>query len=152
MVQQLWRGPMKQGRFSIVPIRRTDVFQEVTDRIETLIVSTPIYPGERLPSERELAEKLGVSRTSVRQALKVMEAACRVESRIGSGTYVLEPAKPLTSGLVARLPERVDAAFLRRLISARSGVERAIFKAGLDTIGAAGLKAFADHLAAHPPR
>ncbi len=54
---------------------------------------------------------------------------------------MLEPAERLPSGLVAQLPERVDAAFLRRLVSARSGVERAIFKAGLDTIGATGLKA-----------
>ena len=44
--------------------------------------------GDRLPSDRTLAELLGVSRPSVRQAIKVLENFGRVEVRHGSGTYV----------------------------------------------------------------
>lgn len=119
---------MKKARFSIIPIKRTDVFREITNRVESLIVRSNLQPGDRLPSERDLAEQLGVSRTSVRQALKVLEASRRLECRIGSGTYVANPVPLERIGLSALLPEKVDTNFLGKLIKARCCIERAVFK------------------------
>jgi GntR family transcriptional repressor for pyruvate dehydrogenase complex len=131
---------MNKAKFSIIPIKRIDVFQEITNRIETLIARSNLQPGDRLPSERDLAEQLGVSRTSVRQALKVLEASQRLESRIGSGTYVASPVTRDPVGLSALLPDKIDTGFLRKLIAARCCIERAVFKECCERVDRQGLE------------
>jgi DNA-binding FadR family transcriptional regulator len=66
------------------------LYRVVSGRIEDLIREENIQPGERLPSERDLALKLGVSRTSLREALIALELGGVVEVRGGSGVYVSE--------------------------------------------------------------
>lgn len=73
-------------------IRRPRVYQEVADRIQRMIASGHLRPGDRLPPERELAEQFGVSRTSVRDAIRVLELLGQVEARQGEGTIVREGA------------------------------------------------------------
>src|SRR6185437_14990694 len=68
------------------------LYRVVSSRIETLIREADIKPGERLPAERDLATKLGVSRTSLREALIALELGGVVEVRGGSGVYVSEQA------------------------------------------------------------
>jgi DNA-binding FadR family transcriptional regulator len=63
----------------------------VADQIETLIVAGEFAPGDRLPPERDLAGKLGVSRATVREAMIALELAGLVDVRTGSGIYVLTP-------------------------------------------------------------
>src|SRR4051794_24592471 len=58
------------------------------DQLKRFIVSGAVAPGQRLPPERELAEKLGVGRNSIREALKVLEAVGLIESRVGDGTFI----------------------------------------------------------------
>lgn len=70
------------------------LYRVVSGKIEELIRAENIRPGERLPAERELATKLGVSRTSLREALIALELGGTVEVRGGSGVYVSEQAKP----------------------------------------------------------
>lgn len=60
--------------------------------IRDLIVQTPYRPGERLPPEREIAERLNVTRTVVREALIMLEIKGLVEVRRGAGIYVLDSA------------------------------------------------------------
>ena len=117
-----------KNKFSMVPIKRTDVFQTVIERLSNLLDSGQFKPGDRLPSERELSETLGVSRTSVRQGLKVLEAAGRIETRVGSGTYVIEVEHASKSGAFHPQAGAVDANFMRQLIVARTGIERTIFE------------------------
>ena len=106
------------------PIKRTDVFQEVLHRLDTLASDAAYKPGDRLPPERELAERLGVSRTLVRQALKLLEAAGKVVSRIGSGTYIADPAPRNNPCLLSHtVPREVDRDFLQKLIELRSLLE-----------------------------
>lgn len=62
----------------------------VTRQIEQLILRGVLRPGERLPSERELSEKLGVSRPSLREALGEMQASGLLKSRPSAGAYVSE--------------------------------------------------------------
>ena len=58
------------------PLRRTPLYEEIAERLRDLIVAQRLAPGDRLPSERDLAEWLGVSRTSVRQALASLRCDC----------------------------------------------------------------------------
>jgi GntR family transcriptional regulator, transcriptional repressor for pyruvate dehydrogenase complex len=70
-------------------VRRAKVYEEVARQIERLILKK-LQPGDKLPSERELAETLGVSRSSIRDAIRSLELMGMVEPRQGAGTVVLE--------------------------------------------------------------
>jgi len=66
------------------------LYRVVASRIQNLIQEENIKAGERLPSERDLASKLSVSRTSLREALIALELGGIIEVRGGSGVYVSE--------------------------------------------------------------
>jgi GntR family transcriptional repressor for pyruvate dehydrogenase complex len=67
---------------------------EAISRIRTMIQSGQLPPGARLPPEHELATQMGISRSGIREAVKVLAAARVLDVRRGDGTYVtsLEPA------------------------------------------------------------
>src|SRR5919109_4457866 len=73
--------------------RTTSVTQEAIDRIRELIASGEWGPGTRLPREADLAAQLGLSRNSLREAVRALSLARVLEVRQGDGTYVssLEP-------------------------------------------------------------
>lgn len=104
------------------PIRPKKISEEIVEQIKVLISDGQLKPGERVPSERELATLLGVSRPSVREAIMVLEAMGLVESRQGGGTFVLSLteatlADPLTS-MVEKNPKMLYA-----LAEVRMGLE-----------------------------
>ena len=68
----------------------TRLYRVVADRIQAFIRDEQIHAGERLPSERDLAAQLKVSRASVREALIALELTGVIEVRGGSGIYVIE--------------------------------------------------------------
>lgn len=70
-------------------VRRNRVYEEVAKQIERLILKK-LKPGDKLPSERELAETLRVSRGSIRDAIRGLELMGMVEPRQGMGTIVKE--------------------------------------------------------------
>jgi GntR family transcriptional repressor for pyruvate dehydrogenase complex len=70
-------------------IRKNRVHEEVARQIERVILKK-LQPGDKLPGERELAEALGVSRSSIRDAMRRLELMGLVEPRQGSGTVVRE--------------------------------------------------------------
>lgn len=76
---------------------------QLRDALEALIDSGAAEPGRRLPTERHLADALGLSRLAVRQAMEALQARGAVERRQGSGTYVasahIEGNLHLLSGL-----------------------------------------------------
>ncbi len=71
-------------------IDRTKLYTQIVDQILEGIRSGTFPPGTALPPERTIAEQLGVSRGSVREAIRVLEHAGVLDVRIGSGTYVTE--------------------------------------------------------------
>lgn len=86
----------------VEPVR---LYRQIAGQIASLIDSGEFAAGARLPPERELAGLLGVSRTSVREALISLEIAGRVEVRVGTGIFVRRPAErgsdaahPIASG------------------------------------------------------
>ncbi len=64
------------------------VYEEVLKQIQTLIYNKKLSPGDRLPSERELAEQLNAGRSSVREALRAIELLGLIETRRGEGTFL----------------------------------------------------------------
>jgi len=70
-------------------VRRDKVYEGVAKQIERLILKK-LQPGDKLPSERDLAETLGVSRSSIRDAIRSLELMGMVEPRQGAGTIVLQ--------------------------------------------------------------
>ncbi|MEV6212695.1 FadR/GntR family transcriptional regulator [Kitasatospora sp. NPDC051914] len=69
------------------------VTDEAIEKIKAMIVSGELRPGERLPKEADLAERLGLSRSSLREAVKALSVIRVLDVRQGDGTYVtsLEP-------------------------------------------------------------
>jgi DNA-binding FadR family transcriptional regulator len=78
------------------PVREGNAFEETVERILQLIKLGVVGVGDRLPSERELASRLGVSRVSVREAIRALQEAGYVESRPGryGGTSVRAVPRP----------------------------------------------------------
>ena len=74
----------------IAPIKSTRIYEEIVRQIKAMIAEGRLKSGDRLPPERDLAEKFVVSRTSVREALRALESLGLVEIRPGEGTFVRE--------------------------------------------------------------
>ncbi len=69
-------------------IQRISITDAVVDSIKDMIESEEYKVGEKLPAEAKMCEMLGVSRTSVREAIRVLQALGYVESRPGKGAFV----------------------------------------------------------------
>ena len=92
------------------------LYRVVADRIQELIRNENIAAGERLPSERDLATKLSVSRASLREALIALELGGVIEVRGGSGVYVSELPEPAETDLPEAGPGPFEVLSARRLI------------------------------------
>ncbi len=93
----------------------------VLERLAALIGGTAMQPGDRLPAERELAERLGVGRSTVREALSRWAALGVVERRKGSGTFLLTKVDPDTRHVPVAVQFEREA--LRRMVEVRRALE-----------------------------
>ncbi len=96
------------------PLVRPRLYEQVVERLREYVQAEGLRAGDRLPPERDLAEWLGVSRTSVRQAIVALEVQGLAEVRHGGGTYLLRDrldAEPLEAMIDRRrrLPDVLDA-------------------------------------------
>jgi len=90
------------------PIQRSRLYESAVDQIRSLILADNYKPGDRLPSERELAEQLSVGRPSVREALRILGAMGLIEIRVGNGTYVRDVTLlPYIESLIAHISSRL---------------------------------------------
>jgi GntR family transcriptional repressor for pyruvate dehydrogenase complex len=102
------------------PIRKTRLAEEIADRIRVLILDGTFPDGRPLPGERLLAERFGVSRGSVRDALRMLETIGLLETRHGQGTFPRELdvnrlVAPLASVLTYRHDLRDELLDVRRM-------------------------------------
>ena len=74
----------------ITPVR---LYESVIKQIMNLIENNKLKPGDKLPPERELAEKLSISRGSLREAFRVLESRGLIKSKPGGGRYIREIRK-----------------------------------------------------------
>src|SRR5512142_3374329 len=103
-----------------MPIQTVDtdrLYRKIARQLSELIAAGEFTPGQRLPSERDLAQQLGVSPPSVREALIALEIEGKVEVRVGAGVFVIGP-RPTAA---ATLDEEGEGPF--ELLAARSAVE-----------------------------
>ena len=109
-------------RVALQPVNRRSVPEDVFEQILAEVLSGEMQPGESLPSERRLAEVLGVSRPAVREALKRVAAAGLVEVRQGDATTVRDFRRHAGLDLLPRLLVRdneIDLSVVRSILEAR---------------------------------
>lgn len=107
---------------ALQPVNRRSVPEDVFEQIMSEVLSGQMQPGETLPSERRLAEVLGVSRPAVREALKRLTAAGLIEVRQGDATTVRDFRRTAGLDLLPRLLIRdgeLDTAVVRSILETR---------------------------------
>ena len=139
------RIPRARGKSapSFSALEKTSIGLQAADAIKALIVSGELKPGDTLPPERELAIMLGISRPSLREAIRVLSALNVVEPRHGGGTYItsLDPrqlAQPINFLL------QVDRMAFRHLLEVRQVLEVGAARLAAPRITAEQLEALAD--------
>jgi len=137
------------------PVQSEKLSQSVVRQIEQLILRGILRPGERLPSERELSDKIGVSRPSLREAVADLQSRGLLDSRASAGIYVSETLgstfPPALTQLFATHNEAVfDYLDFRRDMEGLAG-ERAA-RLGSDTDLQVINEIFLKMEAAHPKR
>lgn len=108
---------------AVKPAEPRRLYLQIADTLRTLIDQPDFTRNGRLPPERALAERLGVSRPSVREALVALELEGRVEIRMGSGVYVCD-TPPVPPEAMPSEAEMGDS--LIDIMGARATIEGAI--------------------------
>jgi GntR family transcriptional repressor for pyruvate dehydrogenase complex len=103
------------------PIKNTKVYEQVIDQIQRMIANGVLKRGDKLPSERQLAEELKVSRTSVREALRALQIIGLVEVKQGDGNFIKESfdfclIQPLSVMFMLQQSKPADIVELRKVI------------------------------------
>lgn len=80
----------KAKRLQGISLERQKLYRQVAEQIQSSVMRGELKAGDRLPSERDLADQLGVSRTVIRDALRLLEERGLITINIGDGTYVSE--------------------------------------------------------------
>jgi DNA-binding FadR family transcriptional regulator len=106
------------------PVREGNAFEETVERLLTVIKLGFVGPGERFPAERDLAAQLGISRLTLREAIRELQQAGYVESRRGrsGGTFVTRKPPAPDRGELRRLA-REDGEKLADALTFRLAVE-----------------------------
>ncbi len=93
-------------------MQRLKLSDQIADQLEGMIAAGTLQPGTRLPAERQLAERLGISRPSLREAIQQLASKGLLHTRQGGGTYVTESlSHSFTDPLLALLKDQPDAEF-----------------------------------------
>jgi GntR family transcriptional repressor for pyruvate dehydrogenase complex len=71
-------------------VRTSRLYEQIVQQIEESVLNGTLKPGDQLPAERDLAQRLGVSRTAVREAVKALREKGLVEAYSGRGTFVTD--------------------------------------------------------------
>ena len=112
-------------------VKTKKVYEEIVGQIKALIVDGKLQPGDKLASERDLSEKLGVSRASVREALSALEMAGIIEIRSGEGSFMKQVSfaglmEPLSFCLQVESKEMVHFLEVRRVLEAEAAALAAV--------------------------
>lgn len=106
-------------------IESARLYEHVLEQIRHGIAEGRLRPGDRLPTERELADRFAISRGTLREAFRVLEQEGLIETRHGSGRYVREVSDDLMNGRISPLTALRRAAMLD-LLEARELLEERI--------------------------
>lgn len=111
----------------IRPVTRTSISEEIAKQIIKLISTGELQPGQRLPSERDLCEQIGASRSSLREALRCLSIVGVLNARVGDGTSVAADGETFLRRIVEwrLITERHDVENLMEVRVALEGVSAA---------------------------
>lgn len=113
--------------------REERAYARVIEKVKKMILSGELKPGEKLPPEREFAEKLEVSRNSVREAIRIMDMMGIVSSQQGSGNYVTcEFQKSITETMAMMFA--MDQVNDKQISQVRYSLEVLAFTLALDRV------------------
>jgi len=106
------------------PVRLARASDEVVQQVKARIFGGQLAPGDQLPSEKDLAERFGLSRITIRDALRVLESEGLIEIRVGArgGAFVARPSADRVSESLTTLL-RFQQITIEELIEARLAVE-----------------------------
>ncbi|KQX95834.1 hypothetical protein ASD34_00500 [Variovorax sp. Root473] len=92
------------------PVRTRRGFEAICDQVRKQLASGELRPGDRLPAEKDLAEQFDISRSSVREALRSLEAASLVEARTGvhGGFFIRKPTAISSDGFAQTVQDMVS--------------------------------------------
>jgi GntR family transcriptional regulator, transcriptional repressor for pyruvate dehydrogenase complex len=135
---------------SLAPIQTQTRDQAVLQALAAFTASARLQPGARLPTERILAEKLAVSRGTIREALKRWESLGVVEMRKGSGSYLLRPVSPRSLHL-SLIVEGQDLQSLLDMLEVRRALEAEAAAICAERAGAAEIAVIRSRLEAMEP-
>ena len=109
-------------------IAQSRLYQRIVEQIERSILTGQLKPGDQLPPERDLAGQFGVSRTAIREAMKVLREKGLIESQHGRGTFVTDgTSQVIRSSLDRMMTLRLShAEVAAHLIEVRELLEPAI--------------------------
>jgi GntR family transcriptional repressor for pyruvate dehydrogenase complex len=97
------------------------LYEQIARRVRGVIEEDGLVPGDRLPPERDLAQRLGVSRTSIREAFVVLRTAGIVEARRGDGVYLRRDVSDISPELTVTL--FASQRLLPRIMEVREALE-----------------------------
>ena len=149
---------MGQEAAGAVPVRRVrKAYEQVADQLRELIVSGKLVRGERLPNETVLAREFGVSRATVREALRVLTAQSliRTAKGAGGGTYVTMPTVDHVSEFLNSALNLLAAAehvTLDELLEAREALEVPAARLAAERRTVATVQELPSSIPPHPPK
>ena len=114
---------MKSLAKGVIPVVRTTLSAAVFEQLISCVVNGEWKAGDRIPSERELCVRLGIARTSLREALKAMELVGMLDSRVGDGTFVCPRSEFLSRPMLWAFTG-TDHHELKDIMEARSLLEQ----------------------------
>lgn len=142
-VAQVRRRKVSLDGFSRIEATSGSLVDEVADQIRRRIEDGELAEGMRLPSERDLAEELGISRTVLRESLRSLESLGYVEARVGQGRFVVDPRTAFRSRQLIDDWLRRNQSALHDLIELRAAVESQALRGGRGDPGELARRAFA---------
>jgi GntR family transcriptional regulator, transcriptional repressor for pyruvate dehydrogenase complex len=106
----------------LTAIKKRRIYQSIIEQIKTSIEKGDLKPGDKLPSERDLAQILSVSRSAVREAISVLESGSIVEIFPGIGVYLSKRANDQLLSQIDQILNKREVNLLE-LLEMRLGVE-----------------------------
>jgi DNA-binding FadR family transcriptional regulator len=130
------------------PVQSRRAFEEVSSKIKTLIFEGALKPGDKLPSETELATQFSVGRQTVREALRILELSgfITVQKGYGGGPIVQDTILSQISNLFSDAFQ-MEKITLEQITTARISIERAILAHAIENADLRDLRALEDNLA-----
>ena len=120
-------------------MQKTTLSDQIAAQLQEMIADGALKPGEKLPAERQLSERMGVSRPSLREAIKKLASKGLVESRHGGGTYVIDnldevATDPLMQLLQKHPESRYDVLEVRHALDGQAAYYAALRATDADRV------------------